>query len=62
VSAAEGAEQAEKAMVLLRWAITMGYRDPAAYGTESAFDPLLNRPDFQLLMMDLDFPAEPLGG
>ena len=47
VSAAEGADQAEKAMAVLRQAVTMGYRNPDAYRTESALDPLRNRPDFR---------------
>ena len=59
VSAAEGADQAEKAMAVLRQAVAMGYRNPDAYRTESALDPLRNRPDFRVLMMDLVFPAEP---
>ncbi len=59
VSAAEGADQAEKAMAVLRQAVAMGYRNPNAYRTESALDPLRNRPDFQLLMMDLVFPTKP---
>ncbi len=59
VSAAEGADQAEKAMAVLRQAVTMGYRNPYAYRTESALDPLRNRPDFRALMMDLVFPTKP---
>ena len=59
VSAAEGADQAEKAMAVLRQAVAMGYRNPNSYRTESALDPLRNRPDFQLLMMDLVFPTKP---
>ena len=59
VSAAEGADHAEKAMAVLRQAVTMGYRDADAYRTESALDSLRNRPDFQALMMDLVFPTEP---
>ena len=59
VSAADGVDEAEKAMAGLRQAVAMGYRNPDAYRTESALDPLRNRPDFQLLMMDLAFPAEP---
>jgi eukaryotic-like serine/threonine-protein kinase len=59
VSAAEGADQAEKAMTLLRQAVKMGYRNPDAYRTESALDPLRNRPDFRVLMMELSFPAQP---
>ena len=37
----------------------MGLRNPDAYRTESALDPLRNRPDFRALMMDLVFPTEP---
>jgi eukaryotic-like serine/threonine-protein kinase len=62
VSAAEGAVQAAKAMAVLRQAVTMGYRNPDSYRTESALDPLRNRPDFQALMMDLMFPATPFAG
>jgi eukaryotic-like serine/threonine-protein kinase len=59
VSNAEGMDHAEKAMAVLRQAVTLGYRKPDAYRTESALDPLRNRPDFQMLMMDLVFPAKP---
>jgi hypothetical protein len=59
VSAAEGADKADKAMVILRRAVAIGFHTRGAYLTESALDALRNRPDFQLLMMDLAFPAEP---
>ena len=59
VPAGEGANQAEKAMAVLRQAVTMGYRNPDAYRTESALDPLRDRPDFRELMMDLTMPANP---
>ena len=59
MSAAEGVDQAEKAIAMLRQAVTMGYRSPDAYRTESALDPLRNRPDFQVLMMDLVMPTRP---
>ena len=58
VSTAEGADQAETAMALLRQAVTMAYCNPNAYRTESALDPLRNRADFRALMMDLVFPTE----
>jgi hypothetical protein len=58
VSAAEGADQADEAMALLRQAVIMGYRDPANYRTESALDPLRNRLGIRLLTMDLAFPTE----
>ena len=59
VSATDGAEQADRAMALLRQAVTLGYRNAYVYRTESTLNPLRDRPDFQLLMMDLAFPVEP---
>jgi eukaryotic-like serine/threonine-protein kinase len=59
VSAAEGADLAEKAMAVLRQAVTLGYRHRDYYRTESALDPLLGRDDFRRMMMDLAMPAEP---
>ena len=46
-------------MSLLAKAITMGYRDSHAYQTESALEPLHDRPDCRFLMMDLAFPTRP---
>jgi hypothetical protein len=60
VSAAERASEADTAMALLHKAVAVGFRDAAAIRTEDALDPLRDRPDFQLLMMDLAFPTEPL--
>src|SRR5262249_45204182 len=51
--------EAEQALALLRKAVDVGYRDPAAYRTETALDPLRDRADFKLLMMDLAMPADP---
>jgi hypothetical protein len=62
LSVAQGAEQAEKSMAVLRQAVSMGYRNSDAYRTESALDPLRNRNDFRLLLMDLAFPTEPFAG
>ena len=62
VSAGEATSQADAAMGLLWKAIGMGYRYTDHYRTEDALDPLRGREDFKLLMMDLTFPAEPLGG
>jgi hypothetical protein len=59
VSVAEGADQAETAMAVLRRAVAMGYRNPRVYRAESALDPLRGRDDFRLLMMDLAMPADP---
>jgi eukaryotic-like serine/threonine-protein kinase len=49
-----------RAMTLLRQAVRMGYRDLNVYRTESAIDPLRERDEFRLLMMDLAMPADPL--
>ena len=59
VAAAERAGLAEKSLAVLRRAVMMGYRNPDAYRTETAINPLRNQPDFQALMMDLVFPADP---
>jgi tetratricopeptide (TPR) repeat protein len=59
VAAAEGEEQAARAMGSLHKAVAMGYRSRDAYRNEDALDPLRGRDDFRLLMMDLAFPAEP---
>jgi hypothetical protein len=37
----------------------MGYGDTELLQTDPALDPLRNRDDFWLLLMDLAFPAEP---
>jgi hypothetical protein len=37
----------------------MGYRDADAFRIERALDPMRDRDDFRLLVMDLAFPAEP---
>jgi eukaryotic-like serine/threonine-protein kinase len=58
MTASDGALEAERAMDILRRNIAAGYRGPAMR-TEPALDPLRARPDFQLLLRDVDFPAEP---
>ena len=58
-AAAEGADQAEKAMADLRHAVKMGFRTANAYRTESSLDPVRNRPDFRELIMDVMFPVDP---
>ena len=51
--------EADQAMELLREAVAKGFRDARTMKLEIALDPLRSRPDFQLLMMDLAFPARP---
>jgi hypothetical protein len=59
VSAAEGEEEAARAMGSLQRAVAMGYRGPDVYRVEDALDPLRDRPDFRSLMRDLATPADP---
>jgi eukaryotic-like serine/threonine-protein kinase len=60
VSAARATSEAEAAAARLHKAIDAGYRNPVTYRTNDALDPLRDRPDFKLLMMDLAMPSEPL--
>jgi hypothetical protein len=46
-------------MGLLRRAVALGLLDRDAYRGETALDPLRDRPDFRLLIMDLALPTEP---
>ena len=59
ISAAEASSQADMAMALLRKAAGLGYRNADDFRTETALDPLRSRDDFQFLMLDLAFPADP---
>jgi serine/threonine-protein kinase len=49
----------DRAMVALRQAIAGGFRMMARLRTEEDLAPLRSRPDFQALLLDLAFPAEP---
>jgi eukaryotic-like serine/threonine-protein kinase len=59
VSVEEGRDESDRAVSWVRRAVAEGYRNPDAYRTESALDPLRNRPEFQVLMMDVAFPTKP---
>ena len=59
VSAAEGEEEAARAMEWLGRAIASGYRNTNQLRIESALDPLRNRPDFKKLMAELEKNAPP---
>jgi eukaryotic-like serine/threonine-protein kinase len=59
VTAPDGTLEAGRAMAILRRITAGSYRGPLLR-TEPALDPLRSRPDFQLLMMDVAFPTEPL--
>ena len=47
-------------MDTLRRAVAAGYRSVDWIRRDPDLDPLRSRPDFQLLMLDLDFPDDPL--
>ncbi len=46
-------------MALLRRAIAIGFRNPDTFRNEPALEPLRDRDDFRLLLLDLSFPADP---
>lgn len=52
--------EASRGMDLLRQAVAAGFRERDWLRTEPGLNPLRDRPDFQLLMTDLAFPAEPI--
>jgi tetratricopeptide (TPR) repeat protein len=60
MTAAEGLAEADRAMQWLHRAVARGYRNVALMRRDHDLDPLRSRPDFQLLMMDLEFPDDPL--
>ena len=59
VSATQGAAALDTAMAVLRRAVDAGYRNLLWMRRDPDLDPLRARPDFQRLMMDVEFPAEP---
>jgi tetratricopeptide (TPR) repeat protein len=56
---ADGLAAADRAMADLRRAIVMGFRDTARLRGETGLEPIRRRPDFQALLGDLTFPADP---
>jgi tetratricopeptide (TPR) repeat protein/tRNA A-37 threonylcarbamoyl transferase component Bud32 len=59
ISSGQGEVEAVKALDLLRRAVAAGYHDADAMAKEVALDPLRERSDFRLLMMDVIMPADP---
>ena len=58
VEVAVATDQADKAIELLKRVVADGYRN-AKMRTEPDLDPLRGRLDFQQLLLDVDFPADP---
>jgi eukaryotic-like serine/threonine-protein kinase len=59
LTAADAGSLGEQAVDALRRAVAAGLRDFAFMRRDPDLDPLRSRPDFQVLMMDLEFPEEP---
>jgi serine/threonine protein kinase len=59
VPEADGRREAARAMGMLRRAIEGGFRDADLLRTDAMWGPLRQRGDFQLLLLDLDLPADP---
>jgi tetratricopeptide (TPR) repeat protein len=62
LSATDARAEAEQAMAVLRQVVSTGYRDLPILRNEPDLDPLRSRADFQALMLDMAFPAEPFVG
>ena len=50
---------ADQAISLLRRAIESGYRKRAALESDPGWQPIRHRADFQMLLRDIDYPADP---
>jgi tetratricopeptide (TPR) repeat protein len=59
LTAAEGQAEADHAMNSLRLAAASGWRNPAWMASDTDLNPIRSRPDFQSLVLDLGFPADP---
>jgi hypothetical protein len=59
VAAERAPFEIETALAVLNKAVEMGYRSIDIYRTEASLDPLRDREDFRLFMLDLAFPADP---
>jgi serine/threonine-protein kinase len=60
ITAEEAGSEAERAMEYLRRAASTGFRIRSLVAMDRDLDPLRTRSDFQILMMDLTFPEDPL--
>jgi serine/threonine-protein kinase len=58
-SATEARSQADTAIDHLKKAVAQGYRDASAFQNQDALDPIRDRPDFLMLLMDLAMPRAP---
>ena len=54
MSVANGQAEADKAISLLRQALSAGYRNAVEMRTDSEFDSIRKREDFQKLLQELD--------
>jgi tetratricopeptide (TPR) repeat protein len=59
LTAAERQAEADKAMTSLRRAVGAGWRNANHMRVDPDLDPLRSRRDFQALLMDMAFPADP---
>jgi serine/threonine-protein kinase len=59
VTATEAQLQADQAIAILRKEVAAGYRDADLLRVEPGLASIRSRKEFRMMMMDLDFPAEP---
>ena len=58
LSSAERTTEADRAIDALRQAVESGFREFNIVRTHEYLDPLRDRDDFRMLMMDVAFPAQ----
>jgi tetratricopeptide (TPR) repeat protein/tRNA A-37 threonylcarbamoyl transferase component Bud32 len=59
ITPSEREARGRRAIAALRRAVTAGHRDLSHVRRDPVLDPLRSHPEFQLMMMDLEFPADP---
>jgi hypothetical protein len=59
IGPAEREARTRRALAVLRRAVLTGHADLVQIRRDPVLDPLRGRPDFQELILDLSFPADP---
>ena len=59
-AASQARSDADRAVAAFRQAVAAGFRDNGLAQTDSDLIPIRSRPDYQLLLMDMAFPVNPL--
>ncbi len=61
LTAADGEAEADQAILSLRQAVAAGWQRLAHMRSDTDLDPIRSRRDYQMLLLDVGFPANPFG-